>query len=273
MPVVNGKYLNKVLESIFNSTFENFEVIINDSSERDDVRDILSVYDTKVIRKKTNNFEGRILTIMNSHGEKVFLLDETRIIPMELLSKISQTDADMIVIKERDVGKGLFIFLSNLEKTSMPDSIDVMDPMRNKSIIPRVYKKDVVSRALSAIAENIDPEVQKRIIGMDLELIYLESYNITKDIKIISSPEIIHQGDETLSSIFEKYYRYGYSQNLLRETFYKDFAGLSGRNRVTLPIRDRLMSIPIQVLRGVPFVAGYLNGSKRRITEKIKLML
>jgi len=47
---------------------------------------------------------------------------------------------------------------------------------------------------------------------------------------------------------------------MLRNTIYKEFAGLSGRNRATLPLRNRIQSIPIQVIRGIPFVLGYISG-------------
>ncbi|MEM3845813.1 MAG: hypothetical protein QXU98_08940, partial [Candidatus Parvarchaeota archaeon] len=60
--------------------------------------------------------------------------------------------------------------------------------------------------------------------------------------------------------LFRKYYRYGNSQAMLRKTYYRALAGLSGRNRSTLPFINRIYSTPIQILRGVPFVLGYAIG-------------
>ena len=70
----------------------------------------------------------------------------------------------------------------------------------------------------------------------------------------------MHYGDESIREVFRKYYRYGFTQRMLKNSYYGKFAGLSGRNRSTLPVRNRIKSIPIQVLRGVPFVLGYLTG-------------
>ena len=265
IPVVYGTHLREVLESIFKSSFQDFEVIANDSSTTEEALNILSEFDVTVIRKITKSFEGRNLTISASTGERVFLFDETRIMPPQLLRKVAESKADMITIKERDIGKGLLIFFSNIDKQNTSSEVLLMDPERNKSIIPRVYKRNVILKALERINRNLSSETRKRIVGLDLELIYLESFNITKNIEIINSEEIIHYGDERVFDIFRKYYRYGYSQSMLRSTSYREFAGLSGRNRTTLPIKNRLMSLPIQVLRGIPFVAGYLKGSNNNV--------
>jgi len=47
---------------------------------------------------------------------------------------------------------------------------------------------------------------------------------------------------------------------MLRNTIYKEFACLSGRNRATIQLRIRIQSIPIQVIRGIPFILGYISG-------------
>ena len=142
----------------------------------------------------------------------------------------------------------------------MPADTSILDPYRDKTVIPRVYRRKIIMEALERIRGNFPKEILKNKVGLDIELIYLESYRISHSIGFVDTPEILHYGDKGLRDTFRKYYRYGHSQKMLSNTIYKEFAGLSGRNRATLPLRNRIQSIPIQVIRGIPFVLGYISG-------------
>ena len=266
IPVIFGTHLRECLDSIYQSTFQGFEVIVNDSSGSPVVSDILKDYGVRTIERKSKSFESRYITTMASKGEKVFIFDETRVMEKTLLEDVNNGNNDMLVIKERDIGKGIVNYFSNLDKSNLPNDLSILDPMKNKSVIPRVYKREIIVSALETVKKNLPEDILSQVVGLDLELIYLESYNLTKDIGFISSSEIKHYGDESIREVFRKYYRYGYTQRMLKNTYYGEFAGLSGRNRSTLPVRNRIRSIPIQVLRGVPFVLGYL-GSKSKNDE------
>ena len=263
IPVISGAHLRECLDSIFQSNFQEFEVIVNNSSGSPVVSDILKDYDVRTIERKSKSFESRYITTMASRGEKVFIFDETRVMEKTLLEDVNNRNNDMLVIKERDIGKGIVNYFSNLDKSNLPNDLSILDPMRNKSVIPRVYKWEIIVSALETVRKNLSENILSQVVGLDLELIYLESYNLTKDIGFISSSEIKHYGDESIMEVFRKYYRYGYTQRMLKNTYYGEFAGLSGRNRSTLPVRNRIRSIPIQVLRGVPFVLGYLNSNNK----------
>ena len=263
IPVISGIHLRECLDSIFQSNFQEFEVIVNDSSGSPVVSDILKDYSVRTIERKSKSFESRYITTMTSKGEKVFIFDETRLMEKTLLEDVNNKNNDMLVIKERDIGKGIVNYFSNLDKSNVPNDLSILDPMRNKSVIPRVYRREIIVSALETVKKHLSEDILSQVVGLDLELIYLESYNLTKDIGFISSSEVMHYGDERIREVFRKYYRYGYTQRMLKNTYYGKFAGLSGRNRSTLPVRNRIKSIPIQVLRGVPFVLGYLGGKSK----------
>ena len=137
--------------------------------------------------------------------------------------------------------------------------------MKNKSVLPRLYKREIIVESLNKIKASLNPETLNNIVGLDLEIIYFESFRISQSIGYISSPEILHYGDETLTSIFRKYYRYGYTQKILRETVYSQLAGISGRTRYGYAIRDRILSMPLQAIRGIPFIFGYVSGNNTAI--------
>ncbi|MGC9001333.1 glycosyltransferase, partial [Caldisericum sp.] len=49
VPLRHGHYINEVLDSIFNSTFKNFEVIISNASSDKKISEILNTYKVKEI--------------------------------------------------------------------------------------------------------------------------------------------------------------------------------------------------------------------------------
>ena len=259
LSAIHGTYLEKSLESIFNNKFQDFEVIVNDSSKNFILSDIIKKYDAKIIKKETKTLESRYLTIKESKGKNILLLDETRIINSSLLEKLNNLSNDLIVIGEMDMGRGLLIKLSNLDKKALPENPNKLSPYINKTIIPRYYNSKVIKEAIEKIKNNLPPEIFKNAVALDLELIYLESYNISKDIGIIKTPEIFHYGDETFKDVFNKYYKYGYSQKMFKNTCYSEFSNLSGRNRASSTLKDRILSIPIQIIRGIPFLLGYIS--------------
>jgi len=261
IPIVYGNHIRESLQSIFSSHYQDYEVIVNDSTDLFFASDTLSEYDVRIIKKKTMSFESRYLTIRESKGNKILLFDETRVMSANLLGILNSMKNEMVVIGEREIGKGLITFLSNLDKLNMSDNPKALNPSKNKSIIPRFYSREVILEAMNEISKHITDEIIRNIVGLDLELIYFESYKISQSIGVIPTPEILHYGDSDFNDVFRKYFRYGRSQKILRNSYYKDFAGLSGRNRANASPKDWAMSLPVQIMRGIPFLFGYLSAS------------
>lgn len=262
IPAINGNHIRECLDSIFTNRFHDFEVIVNDASSNFFISDFISDYDITIIKKNTGSFESRYLTVLAAKGRKILLFDETRVMSATLLEKLNDMQNAMVVVGERDIGKGFLTFISNIDKKSLLDQGQLLNPLINKSIIPRFYDRVVISEALSKISRNLSDELLRQVVGLDLELIYLESYNITHNIGLIPTSEILHYGDESFLAVFRKYYRYGFTQKMLRGTYYSEFANLSGRNRSTSSFENRLLSLPLQIIRGVPFVLGYISADK-----------
>jgi hypothetical protein len=261
IPALNNKHIRECLDSIFASRFQDFEVIINDASDQFYVSDQISDYDVKIIKKRTRSFESRMVTTRASTGNRIMIFDDTRLVSDSLFDKLIEMPENMIVIAERDMGHSILIKLSNLDKSRLNNDTIKLDPIKNKSVIPRVYKRGILLRAFESINNNLGPEIIKNMVGLDLEIIYYEAFKISHNVGIISTPEILHYGDETLKSVFHKYYKYGFTQRMLRGTIYSELANISGRTRSTYDIGSRILSLPLQVVRGVPFILGYISGS------------
>ncbi len=260
IPVISNKYIEECLTYIFRNKFQDFEVIINDSSKGYYVSDIISKYDVKIIKKNTKRFESRMISALASSGERILMLDDTRLVSDNLLQKLDIMSEDIIAIGEKDIGSGLLIRLSNLDKKAAVIN-KKLNPLKNKSVIPRLYKRDIIVGSLNKIKASLNPETLNNIVGLDLEIIYFEAFRISQSIGYIPSPEILHYGDETLKSVFLKYYRYGFTQKMLRETVYSQLADISGRTRYGYAIGDRILSMPLQAIRGFPFILGYISGN------------
>lgn len=260
IPVVNGKYIDDCLSYIFRSKFQDFEVIVNDSSKDYYVSDIISKYDVKILKKNTKSFESRLISVLASIGNTILLLDDTRLISDTLLQKLDTMSEDIIAIAEKDIGSSFLIRLSNLDKRAVVTNKNKLNPVKNKSVIPRLYKRDIIVESLNKIKVSLNPNILNNIVGLDLEIIYLEAFRISKNIGYISTSEILHYGDKSMKSIFRKYYRYGYTQKMLRKTVYSQMANISGRTRYGYAISDRILSMPLQVIRGFPFILGYISG-------------
>jgi hypothetical protein len=259
IPAINGNHIIESLDSIFNSKFGDFEIIVNDSSQDFFVSDMVSEYDVKLIKRKTKSLESRYITVSEAEGENILLFDETRIMSESLLGMLDNLEDDMVVIGEREIGKGLITFISNLDKKAIPAEASKLNPTENKSIIPRYYKREIITDALKKVKSNLPSKLFQEIVGLDLELIYLESYNVSHRIGLISTPEIMHYGEKSIREVVKKYYRYGYTQEKLRNSYYNRYAGLSGRMRSSSTLKDRIRSLPVIMLRGPPFVLGYIS--------------
>lgn len=269
IPVLNNKYIQRSLDSIFTNKFHDYEVVVNDSSRDFYVSDFISEYDVKIIKKKTKSFESRMVTVLASSGSRILILDDTRLVTNNLLEKLNKMPEDMIVIGEKDIGNGFLVRLSNLDKKALSRNEIKLNPIENKSVIPRLYNSEIIVKALKRIQTFLSTEMIKNIVGLDLEIIYYEAFRISQSIGILSSPEIMHYGDETFRSMFEKYYKYGFTQRMLKTTVYSELANITGRNRSGYPLADRILTLPLQAIRGVPFTLGYISGGDQLAENKM----
>jgi hypothetical protein len=57
---------------------------------------------------------------------------------------------------------------------------------------------------------------------------------------------------------------------MLRETVYSQLADISGRTRYGYAISDRILSMPLQALRGFPFILGYISGNNTATEDTSK---
>lgn len=93
VPVYNvEKYIKKCLDSIFNQTFKNFEVIVVNDGTKDKSMDIVKEYDVKIINQENSGLsEARNTGVRSASGEYIIFIDSDDFIEKELLKKVNDS--------------------------------------------------------------------------------------------------------------------------------------------------------------------------------------
>lgn len=90
------KYISKTLESVFNQTFKDFEIILINDGSKDNTREILDDYSKKykrirAIHKENEGVsEARNIGIRNATGEYIYFLDGDDLIENTLLERANE---------------------------------------------------------------------------------------------------------------------------------------------------------------------------------------
>ena len=255
IPAIHGKYLRQVLESIRNQSYQDYEVIVVNSGSGE-ISDIVKEFGFKVINQKTKSLHARYLAHKESKGEYALVLDETRMLERDTLKILSSLDYDMIIIGEKEIGDSLWIKLASLDKENVV-YCNPVDPLKGISL-PRYYKREVLSKAFSSALENLGNKFYD-VVYRDLEIIFYEAYKVSKSVHVVYDQLISHFGDATLSDIMKKYYRYGKTSRVLRNTPYSVFLT---KKRVRRKICrgsfwERKLLYLLYLARGIPYLLGY----------------
>lgn len=255
----NPEKLAKCLESIRNQEEHDIEVIVNNATESQEITMICSTYGYAEIKKKTSILWSRYITVAASTGDHILLFDDTRSMSNGLISKLREFKDEIICIDELAVGTGLYTRLYNHDLQSQRKIEEQhLNPIEIRYVLPRFYPARLLKDSLNAVLTKLGEELFTTINAMDLELIYYEAFQISKRVKFLAEPKIIHQSDEGIIDVFKKFYKYGRNTKKISGTVYHTISDLRGRRRKYLGTMEKLYGILFILLRGTPFVLGYL---------------
>jgi len=258
IPITHGKYLRQVLESIREQTYQDYEVIVVNSG-RKELSDLVKQFGFKVIEKEAKLLHARYLAHKESKGDYALILDETRMLEKDTLKTLSSLDYDMVIIGEREIGDSFWVKLAQLDKENIT-YCNPVDPV-NGIALPRYFKSEILSKALSSAEEKLREKFYE-VVFRDHDIIFYESSKISNRIYVIREELISHFGDPSLLDVMRKYYRYGKSARVLKNSSYSDFLA---RKRVTRRICkgsfwERKSLYLLYLARGIPYLLGYYLG-------------
>ncbi|QXJ34876.1 glycosyltransferase family 2 protein [Saccharolobus shibatae] len=254
IPVLHGKYLNQLFESIRGQSFQDYEVVIVNSSSDDSVSDIIRQYGFKEVKEKVKLLRARYLAHYNSRGDYALLLDETRMLRKDTLAVLSSLNHDMVIIGEEEIGDSFWIRLANLDKENIMEC-NTLEAIKGFAL-PRLFRREILDNAFKVLRENLKEKFDE-VIFPDHELIYYEASGISEDVFVLKDKLITHYGDVKLLDIIKKYHRYGKSMKVLKGTYYSNLTQISRKKR-NICKGNKLLLYLLYVTRGIPFMLGYL---------------
>ncbi|QIW24519.1 glycosyltransferase family 2 protein [Sulfolobus sp. S-194] len=256
IPVLHGKYLREIFESIRLQTLQDYEVIVVNSGN-DSISDLIKEYGFKEVRRNVKLLEARYLANNESNGDYALILDETRPLRKDALEVLSKNLHDMVIIGERELGNSFWVKAAQLDKDNI---MYCNSPEAIKGFaLPRLFKRTLLTATLEKLKANLG-EKFAQVVFPDHELIYYEATRLSNDVFVIKEELIYHYGDVSLRDIIRKYYRYGKSLKVLKGTPYSFMMSVSRKKRNVCKggIYDRIALYVLYLARGIPFLLGEL---------------
>lgn len=252
--VMNGQNLEKLLESVRVQTYQDYEIVVVNSN--DEYNDFLKQYGAVVIKKDTGKLESRYLAHSKSKGDFEFILEETRILYPNALEKLNEAGSvDMAIIRETEIGDKPINKLNRLDMRI--SSLGHAEPLDSLYLLPRYFRREVLDFGLEKAYENLPVELIPKIVSSDMEMIYYEAYQKYRNLYAPVLPLIIKNGEKSVMESVRKYYRYGETQKLLKNTKYEESLGIKSRFRKKPSFKYIPATMAIYAVRGIPFLAGY----------------
>ena len=127
-------------------------------------------------------------------------------------------------------------------------------------MLPRFYKKNILSQAF----ENIPSEIRESVGGQDHAIIYLEAWNLSQKISLLSDA-VKHIEPNSFGSIWKKFYRWGFTSVGARSNKYTELLSKKERFRKGLfdegLFKESMASILLLIAKGIPYRIGHIVGS------------
>jgi glycosyltransferase involved in cell wall biosynthesis len=267
----NIKTLQKTLESVKAQTYKNIEIIIVDSKSTDGTLELIKKFDgVKVYQYEGTLLGARGLGIEKSKGRYIFLIDSDHVLEPTTIEKAVNLmkEKDMIWLYERSYKpKKLLEKLYDADRVLTQNyAEDYIEPVGG-TILPRVYKKEILVNAFKQIPKKILP----LCVAHDHAIIYFESKKISNKVGNIGDynhPAIWHQEPWSWKNLFKKTYRYGITtRKLVENKVYPELLSSKNKGR-KLKLESFGLSIKSNILRAIraiPYLYGYWKGKKEKI--------
>ena len=257
----NDNFINKSIDAILDQDYQNYEIIIVDSSDKSHYSEyqnrehIIYVYD-----KNSNFLKSRYNANKIAKGDYVLLMDSTRIIKKDLLRDcitLIKTD-DMIIIPEISKSKAKLLN----EDKELPIKTEYIlsncNPI-NGIFIPRFYKRELLDKAFKEVLRNTEDKIDN-ICSLEDRMLYLEAFKISEKIGVYKN-YIIHREANSLISYIKKYYRYGrcnyYIFSRIDNYSYLANPKVKSKNKNPLIYNNSIKTKMLFFIRSISFILGF----------------
>jgi len=266
IPTMNsGKSIGPCLEAIRNQTYRQIDINVIDGGSSDETIDIVKAHHVRNLLTYSGGLLGaRELGARMAHGSIIVLLDSDQILEADAIERAVAMlgQHDMLVLEEDVYSNKTFI-----EKLFQYDRM-LIHRVRDFSpysgvMLPRVYKKELLRDAFSAISE----QALERIGGQDHAIIYYEAWKVSQRVELVPVA-VKHIEPNSLVALSRKFFRWGYTSKDAHLGDYKELIHHKERFRKGMfepgLFVASLASILLLVMKGVPYAAGLIVARMKR---------
>ncbi len=263
IPTFNsGKTLKACIESVWQQSFKDIEIIVVDSYSRDNTIAIAMAYNCRIIQTHWKLLGARYLGAENCNGKYVLALDSDQVLKRkdlikEVLSLFSSYD--MLILAESSYMPTTWLeHLADADRKLMNSLIDVQLDPSNGNLLPRFFKKELYLNAF----KKMDKNVIRDVVIFEDAVTYYELYKLSTHVGFV--PEALsHMDVKGFGEFFRHNYRYGVSARLFKTqcTYAKFVTKRQGFRKGSLSSgKPKLVfqSYLLLILKGIAYEAGYL---------------
>jgi len=213
------KMIRFCLEGVSKQTYQNIETLVIDSGSIDRTKDIASSYGVRIIHCDGKLLAARYLGLKEAKGQYIALIDTDQILePATIERAVDLMDSyDMLVFEEHSYNtEWLIPKLYSTSRQVMNARFEkpyAFDPV--KGVNPaRFFKRNILERAFTAIPGELIP----KIIHGDHDIIYYESYKVSKRVGVLRNA--VYHVEPSWGKLWKTNYRYGASLKSIKNSYY-----------------------------------------------------
>jgi cellulose synthase/poly-beta-1,6-N-acetylglucosamine synthase-like glycosyltransferase len=239
------------------------ELIVADDCSTDSTRRIAASFGARILTGPLPLLDARVQAARAASTDIVVLLDSDQILRAGALrrSVAMLDDFDALVLAEASCPPSTWIsaLFASDKRLLHHLSSHHLSP-QSGSLIPRVFRKAVLLRALDSIPDR----VRRVAVAQDHAIIWSEVGKLTTSVGIVPDA-VLHEEMTTLVEVWRKYFRWGAGLPSLFETApeYRLLTHRSMRARLhrgDAATSDYLRSMALLAIKTVPYGLGFAYG-------------
>ena len=269
VPTYNSeKTISETLKSIKAQSHKNIETIMIDSHSTDKTVEIAKKFGVKVVFYDGTLLGARDVGVRNSKGKYILLLDSDQILDSTTVERgvkmLESGEYDMLWLYERSwKPKKLLEILYDADRELVQKNWREFIYPIGGVILPRFYRKEILSKAFS----NIPPKILPLCVAHDHAIIYYEANKLSKKIGEINNA-VWHMEPWSWTNLFKKTYRYGITtRKLVENKVYPELLRSKNKGR-KIKCKDLKLSLQsnlLRLVRAIPYLYGYFTGKNKKI--------
>ena len=264
IPTLNSaETIGRAIDSVLAQTYKNYTVNLVDSFSKDITQEIAENKGVRVILYRGKLLGARYEGFTNEDCDYAIFMDSDQVLAPDLLQKLNDRlaiePASMVILEEHSYKTETPAQkMYDLDRTIVQKEYTYNVSPENGVLLPRVFKKSLLTEAFAKIDTKLYPEV----VAHDHAIIYYEAYKLSPSIIFLPRDAVFHQEPRSLYATFWHFVSYGRNTRKFEEMgLYTDLINnkMSGRNRgLTHNLFSRkLFTLPLLASKWLGYKYGY----------------